>query len=399
MTPLTPRQKNRIGIVTDISRHIEYLLLEHDAVTVPQWGTFSIRQTPSRWVQEEELFLPPVRNVSFTTDSRHEAETLFVQSLAAALYITHEQAQAACAEYVESLRQELAANNVVEVGSIGMFVRDSATGADCFVPCQAGVTSPELYGLDSVYQPRLSEKARQTRCDRQTAATHRHSDDKHVTIRIPRSLLHYAAAAAAAIIVFFSFSTPALYTSPEDSSMMAASNLFLPANLLPAVDGASPSSQQSDMTPVSSRSVAQSAQPVSTSDGQQHQSASPTKPTREMAAAQTENQVVEHKTAKADAEPSASQEHEDETDATEAARQTVTQAEYAVVLASAVTAANAEAYVRDLNSRGIKAELRARGSMRRVLVPGFKSSDEANTYARQIRGESSEFDSAWVLRL
>ena len=75
------------------------------------------------------------------------------------------------------------------------------------------------------------------------------------------------------------------------------------------------------------------------------------------------------------------------------------QTEYAVVLASAVSNANAERYVKELNGRGIKAEMRAKGSMTRVLVPGFKSSDEAYSYARQIRMQSEEFESAWVLKL
>lgn len=385
--------------MTDISRHIEYLLLEHDTVTVPQWGTFCIQQTPSRWVQEEELFLPPVRNVSFITDCEPEAEALFVQSLAAALYITQEQAQAACAEYVESLRQELAANNVVEVGSIGMFVRDSATGTDCFMPCQAGVTSPELYGLDSVYQPRLSDNARQARRDRLSAATQKHGDDKHVTIRIPRSLFYYVSAAAAAIIVFFSFSTPALYTSPEASATVAATNLFLPANLLPSMEVSTQSQTNRDVTPVQASPAPRSAH-VANSKGQaQHQSVSPVAQPHEQSAPRVEEQMTEQAAATPSIEPKVSQEQKAETHATETVQEEFTQVEYAVVLASAVAAANAEAYVRDLNSRGIKAELRARGSMRRVLVPGFKSSDEANAYARQIRDMSSEFNAAWVLKL
>ena len=56
-------------------------------------------------------------------------------------------------------------------------------------------------------------------------------------------------------------------------------------------------------------------------------------------------------------------------------------------------------YVKELKGKGIKAEMRAKGSMTRVLVPGFKSSDEAYSYARQIRMQSEEFESAWVLKL
>lgn len=190
---------------------------------VPQLGTFCIQQSESRWVPEEELFLPPVRNVSFSSDCSQGADD-FIRSLALALRVNSEQAQTACAEYVENMKQELAANSVAEVGSIGMFVRDTATGTDCFMPCQAGVTSPEFYGLDSVYQPRLPESVRQAEAAAQQAVRHIQKDDKHVTIRIPRSLLYYASAAAAAIIIFFSFSTPAVYTSPGTEATVATAD-------------------------------------------------------------------------------------------------------------------------------------------------------------------------------
>ena len=326
---------------------------------VPQLGTFCIQQSESRWVPEEELFLPPVRNVSFSSDCSQGADD-FIRSLALALRVNSEQAQTACAEYVENMKQELAANSVAEVGSIGMFVRDTATGTDCFMPCQAGVTSPEFYGLDSVYQPRLPESVRQAEAAAQQAVRHIQKDDKHVTIRIPRSLLYYASAAAAAIIIFFSFSTPAVYTSPGTEATVATANLFLPANLLPSAE-------------VSQEPIVEEAQSVSQKNCQTNATAPATSNP-----VPVQNEVKAEE--KAEVKP---------------AKQT----EFAVVLASAVSNANAERYVKELNGRGIKAEMRAKGSMTRVLVPGFKSSDEAYSYARRIRMQSEEFESAWVLKL
>lgn len=336
--------------MTDISRHIEYLLLDHDQVSVPQLGTFHIQVSESRWVPEEDLFLPPVRNVSFCADARAESED-FIHSLATALRCSANQAQAACAEYVESIRQELATNSVAEVGSIGMFVRDTTTGTDCFVPCQAGVASPEFYGLDSVYQPRLSERVIQagTAVQASVQAARKDKDDRHVTIRIPRSLLYYASTVAAAVIVFFSFSIPAEFTSPETGTAVATANLFLPANLLPA--------DRVSMKPkVTSTTRDASMKPAE-------------KPCGVPTAARVST------------------------------KEPAPQAKYAVVLASAVSTANAKAYVKELERRNIHAELYTKGSMTRVLVPGFKSQDEAYTYMRKIRAESSEFDTSWVLKL
>lgn len=358
--------------MTDISRHIEYLLLEHDSVSVPQLGTFSIQQRASRWVAEEDLFLPPVRNVSFSPDVEAGSDE-FVRSLALALRVTGEQAQAACAEYVESVRQELSANSVAEIGSIGMLVRDSATGTDCFMPCQAGVTSPEYYGLDSVYQPRLSESVRQAEATAQADARATRRDDRHVTIRIPRSLLYYASAAAAAIIVFLSFSTTAGYTSPDAGATVATANLFLPANLLPSALDAQEAGGDGKRMPI--QEPTQRAESAHAARCNDPRTVLP-QPER------TATPVVAEKPAPA---PSMAED--------------APQGGYAVVLASAVSKGNAERYVRDLNSRDIQAVMLAKGSMTRVVVPGFKSSDEAYSYVRQIRAKSSEFDSAWVLRL
>ncbi len=358
--------------MTDISRHIEYLLLEHDSVSVPQLGTFSIQQRASRWVADEDLFLPPVRNVSFSPDTEEGSDD-FVRSLAVALKVTCEQAQAVCAEYVESVRQELSANSVAEIGSIGMLVRDSATGTDCFMPCQAGVTSPEYYGLDSVYQPRLPESVRQAEATAQAEARAARRDDRHVTIRIPRSLLYYASAAAAAIIVFLSFSTTAGYTSPDTGASVATANLFLPANLLPSAGNVQETEVAEKRMPLHESTQHAPTTNAARSDGQR--SALP----------KTEQSVAPAVTEKSAPAPSAGK--------------SVPQGGYAVVLASAVSRGNAERYVSDLNSRDIQAVMLAKGSMTRVVVPGFATSDEAYSYVRQIRAKSSEFDSAWVLRL
>lgn len=388
--------------MTDISRHIEYLLLEHDTVSVPQLGTFSIQVSASRWVPEEDLFLPPVRNVSFTAGVC-SGDDAFVRSLATALRVSVEQAQAACAEYVESIREELAANSVAEVGSIGMFVRDAATGTECFMPCQAGVTSPEFYGLDSVYQPRLPESVRQAESAAQATAQAKNLDDKHVTIRIPRSLLYYASAVAAAVIVFLSFSTPATYTSPEAGASVATANLFLPANLLPSAEVGQDFQVGDTVETTPARPVSAPARPsVKAAPAQaeaQPQEAMPLHESTQPAAKANAARCDDQRTALPESTQQDAGSRAESPAPKAQQEQAATQAEYAVVLASAVSTANAERYVKDLNCRDIKAELQAKGNMNRVIVPGFRTKDEAYAYVRHIRAAGNEFDSAWVLKL
>ena len=63
--------------------HIEYLLLEHDCVIIPQLGGFFAQDMPSEWIEEEALFLPPYRTVHFN-ESLCRGDSLLVDSLAAA---------------------------------------------------------------------------------------------------------------------------------------------------------------------------------------------------------------------------------------------------------------------------------------------------------------------------
>ena len=49
----------------ELSRHIESLLLVHNCVIVPNLGGFVAQNCPARYVKEEQLFLPPYRNIAF----------------------------------------------------------------------------------------------------------------------------------------------------------------------------------------------------------------------------------------------------------------------------------------------------------------------------------------------
>ena len=49
----------------ELVKHIEILLLDHDCVVVPQIGGFVTCNAPAKYVEEENLFLPPIRTVGF----------------------------------------------------------------------------------------------------------------------------------------------------------------------------------------------------------------------------------------------------------------------------------------------------------------------------------------------
>ena len=49
----------------ELSRHIEILLLENDCVVVPELGGFIAHYQPARYVEDEGIFLPPMRTIGF----------------------------------------------------------------------------------------------------------------------------------------------------------------------------------------------------------------------------------------------------------------------------------------------------------------------------------------------
>lgn len=180
----------------DLSRHIEYLLCEHDSVAIPGIGTFIIKELPARYYIEECSFLPPIRSVYLDTGQKHDdnkLETCLIQLHR----VTRIIAQKWIAEYVDDINQALMETGTMDVGTIGrLSLRNNEIS---FEVCEAGVNSPELYGLDSFHMPKLPPYAHKGRVAK---------DPTHFTIRLKRSTVHRAMTAAAMLIVAFTLIIP-----------------------------------------------------------------------------------------------------------------------------------------------------------------------------------------------
>ncbi|MCF0195982.1 MAG: hypothetical protein HUK03_01850, partial [Bacteroidaceae bacterium] len=107
----------------DLARHIEYLLLDRNDVCIQQLGTFHAQHVASRWVADENIFLPPYRTLTFEERTDPKDDT-FLRTLAGKYKLTEQDAIIQCAEFVERIRQELEDNGAADLGSIGMFIRD-----------------------------------------------------------------------------------------------------------------------------------------------------------------------------------------------------------------------------------------------------------------------------------
>ncbi len=347
----------------DLSKHIEFLLLDHECVIYPDLGAFITSYISSKWSQEENLFLPPYRSVWFNPQLK-EDDDLFVSTLARRYHISHADAALLCAEYLEELNQELEENGTVEVGSIGALIREEEDAPIIFAPSPSGVCTPGLYGLDTVQIPLLPEKSKEeeTFPAAQTDKPAIHTDERHITIRIRRSLVNYLTSAAASIILFLAFSTPAQNTAMTEGER-AQTELFIPSNLMP-------------------RTIVKVQKEM------------PKEITAE-AATETANEA----TTGTAIQETGTQEETAETSAPGTTQAAMPQPAYAMVLASSISLKNAQSYVETLQARGLKAEVLARGKMVRVVIPGFQTAEEVHRAIKELQKTSSEFSKAWTLKL
>ena len=342
----------------ELSTHIEYMLLSHDEVSVPMLGTFIVRDMSSKRIDEEGIFLPPYRTVSFRWDEQ-EAGEAFVASLSKLHNLSRHEARIMCVEYVDELMQTLADEGSASVGSMGSLLNDDESGEICFLPMQSGIASPAYYGLDAIPFAKLSHDVRQHRDNvqkgRKTKVTSVVTDRDTITIRINRRFFNYVSAVAASIILFFTFTSP--YGNPvvNGSSQKADTEMLLAPKLVPA---AKPQPKKAEK-PVAATPAPVEEAPVKVPEAQPVQS--------------EEEPMVNGQSSMVN--------------------------DYVIVLASAISKKNALNFAEKLQKQGYKAQACEFGGMVRVIIPGFESQDDAYAEIRRMKSENKELSSAWPCKV
>ena len=348
-----------------LARHIESLLLKHDCVIVPDFGGFVTQQVSARYVEEEGLFLPPYRSVGFNGCLKLN-DGLLAQSYMNAYGIGYLEALQQIAAAVAEVKAELHATGSFELGGIGVFTL-TLSGMYEFQPCEAGVVSPELYGLDAFIMrkedEKVEDKIEETRIEEVRPAKFLERSATHYTIRISREVVNYVAAAVVMIVCFFAWSVP-VSNSTEAGVKQAAlfsAQLFASAEempqplLVPATTFADEAEDEAVETEAE-ESVQEEVAPVS---------ASP--------------EIVEAPvaTVEAPAQP----------------------ARFTLVVCSCVPRKNAEALVVKLQESGVEGvEIFVKNDILRVIVGGYPTAEAATTALHTYRSERSGFEQAWVLR-
>lgn len=344
--------------VKELVRHIEVLLLEHDCVTIPQIGGFVTCNVPARYIEEENLFLPPYRTVGFNEQLKND-DGLLIKSYADTYGITETEAKKKLGACIREMQQELWENGSYDLGSIGVLAMDEQSDI-CFSPCQAGTVCPAYYGLDALLFPEI-EKPETTTAEVTVVPLEPKAEDesreKEITIRLKKSWLNNVAAVAAAVIMFFLFSPKAANTGVFQGEQAEFTNLI---TVQPVMKAESKAAQPAEVQPVEVQPKAET-QPVNA----QKQIQSPQVP-----------------------------------DKTVSAPKAKSLSGFCVVVASAITERNANAYVEQLHKRGYKeAQVYKKGKMVRVVFPGFSTEAAAHEKMNQLSDLSEEFANAWVYEI
>lgn len=336
----------------DLSRHIEYLLLEHDCVVIPQFGALVSQDMPAEYSSEENLFIPPYRTVRYLSDVQ-EDDGVLRNCLVNLHHINQNVAERWINEYVDYINQSLMESGEMDFGTIGNFVIDN--GRVQFQPCQAGVNTPNLYGLDTFQLTMLPIQTLMPRTNR-----------RHYSIQISQHVARFITATAAVVILAALILIPS-HIGTDNNIQFAR---FFDFDRITQWFNTSTDSDSAD--------YAQQSQPV----------------------VQARNirtiTVVKHRP-HPDVQPEIQQ---DEVVPVQEESETVTSpAGSCIVLASAITETRADEYVADLIARGYDNACKVvRGKMVRVVLRGYETEAIANEKAAALR-QDAEFSDVWVINI
>ena len=367
---------SNFAVVIEIERHIEILLLDNDCVIVPGLGGFTAHHVEARFDELDDVFLPPLRTLGFNQQLKIN-DSLLVQSYIEAYDISYPEALRRIEGEVEELRQRLTNDGYYEMTDIGVLEMNE-DGNIIFTPCEAGILTPELYGLSSFeMQPLMAEESTTSASSTQvqkpnveptpitttvfdqvgqkeeTSANDAGQDtdtdeDAEKTICIKVSWLRNAGIAAAAALLLFFVIFPISHSGLKNVNIGDFNGTSFFSKLMP---------KDSQMNNINISEI------------------------------------------KASAKDSSRQSVKDSVkDSIKGIEPKVKSDTFCIVLASCIPQKNAERYVEQLHKKGFdKAYAMVNNKMVRVIYGNYTSETDAYNDLQKIRSKD-EFEQAWILK-
>ena len=334
------KKSSTFAHVIELERHIEILLLSNDCVIVPDLGGFMGHHVDACYDEQDGVFVPPIRTLGFNPQLRMN-DSLLVQSYIEAYDISYPEALRRIEGEVAELRSHLENEGSYELNDIGV-LRLNDEGKLEFEPCEAGILTPELYGLGSIEMKPLAE----LRDEGQKAKVKEMPEEHAITIKM--SWLRNAVAVAAAVIAFLMLGTPVENSSKMTSLQQSAFITVPTAHHRPAA--------QQAQAPLSS--------PEGEADAVQSGEESIVSPSGEEVGGSS--------------------------------------LYFCIVMASQVSERNANLFISQLEEKGFSdARILVSGNkhIRRVVYGNYESEAEATATLKQLRTESRLFRETWIMEV
>ncbi|MBR5656152.1 MAG: SPOR domain-containing protein [Prevotella sp.] len=359
-----------------LERHIEILLLSNDCVIVPDFGGFMTHHVDARFDPTDNTFLPPLRTLGFNPQLKMN-DSLLAQSYVEAYDISYPEAIKRIESDVEELRQHLENEGEYEMSDIGTIFKNE-DGKYEFSPCEAGILTPEFYGLSSFEMTPIALGSRQKKASivdisvenkdvhevaevdtketdnvegaKVVALTTEDDGDRRISISV--SLLRNIAAACVAVIAFLLF--PSTLGNNKANVYHSHIDTELLQKLMPKdITVGKPDLSSADLSlPANSNEQNMKAEEVQKKE---------------------QEEVV-------------------------AVPQTTT---FCIVLASHVSMKNANAFVEHLHGKGF-AEARVlirEKSSTKVVFGSYKSETDARQALNSLNTKDKDFAEGWVMEL
>lgn len=352
----------------ELGRHIEILLLSNDCVMVPELGGFMAHHVVAHYDEREHSFLPPLRALGFNPQLKLN-DSLLAQSYVEAYDISYPEALRRIEEEVDELKQHLDNDGKYELNDIGI-LKMNEEGIYVFEPCEAGILTPELYGLSSFEMREMSNECEElcvvaaaqeenvhtngnnkdtTLLESRSQEPQTENDDDS-TIKIKISWIRNIVAAAAAVIAFLFTTTPVSNSNRQPLDGLQTANFL---NIRSQEIKVAPDTTIYDVK----------ANDIALSD----------------TTAKTHVRAEKHG-ARADTLPANKSKG------------------YCIVLASHVTKKNAESYVNELHDKGYtEAYTYIKNNIVRVVYGNYESEDDARSALHDVRG-NRYFEQSWIYK-
>ena len=371
------QKSSTFASVIELERHIEILLLSNDCVIVPDLGGFMAHHIEARYDEECQMFLPPLRTLGFNPQLKLN-DSLLVQSYVEAYDISYPEALRRIETEVNELKQHLDNEGYYELNDLGcLSVNDE--GRLEFEPCEAGILTPELYGLSTFEM--IATGAAVVKAQKKPSVTDKalsdSDSDGERAITIKMSWVRNAVATAAALLAFFVLSQPV--SNGGDSEGMSVSQVNLPIIHKQAAKSADVVIDAQMLKDTMEQQQLAEQQEETEPLVVEKQEAEQQEPVAEVEQPVVEKPVAEKKPV------------------VEQPKKAVTK--YLIVVASQVTQQGAEDFVNHLHRQGLSdAKIHIYNNIRRVICGSFSSDADAYKRLQQIH-QYGELAEAWVLKV